>query len=142
LIFYTGVTRDAADILADQVNLFEKQDLESVEMMHGIKRVGLEIRAALLAGDLPSFGQLLGEHWNLKRRFSHKISNSKVDRWYECALREGATGGKLMGAGGGGFLLLYCEPDRQAGVLNALRRQGLRNMPFEFDFAGTKVLPI
>ncbi len=107
--------------------------------MHEIKRIGVESRDALKKGDLRRFGELLHEHWTVKRGITTGMTNNNIDFWYSLARENGALGGKLVGAGGGGFLIFYCDDGRQA-VRAALARHGLREHRFRFDFEGSKVI--
>ncbi|HEX9372921.1 MAG TPA: GHMP kinase [Roseiflexaceae bacterium] len=139
LLFSTGQRRDSAGILRQQ----QRDSAGSpavIESLHRIKGLALEIRAALLAGDLDRFGQLLDQSWQIKRCLSDKISSSAIDRWYATARRAGALGGKIAGAGGGGFLMLYCPPARQPALREAMARSGLSEMPFDFELAGARLL--
>ena len=99
------------------------------------------MREALLAEDLDGFGELLALGWREKKRLSTKVSSTAIDRWYEAARAAGALGGKIAGAGGRGFLLLYCRPQRQPAVRATLRRFGLCELAFDFDFGGARVMP-
>jgi D-glycero-alpha-D-manno-heptose-7-phosphate kinase len=98
------------------------------------------MRDALLRGDLTSFGTELDEAWQSKKRISHRISSERIDRLYELARKNGALGGKITGAGGGGFLLIYCESERQEAVRSALEQEGVQEMTFAFDFQGAQVI--
>jgi D-glycero-alpha-D-manno-heptose-7-phosphate kinase len=138
LLFFTGFTRNAASILADQHLRSQQEDAQMLANLHHIKQLGLESREALEAGNLLRFGELMHEHWEHKRRRSGGMSNPEIDDWYERARRNGAVGGKLVGAGGGGFLLLYAN-DRSR-VRRALSEAGLQEVRFRFDFEGTKVV--
>jgi len=140
LLFYTGIRRDSYDILEEQGKGASSGEKSVVESMHRIKEIGLEIKGALVREDLAAFGRLLHEHWQAKKRISNKMSDSRIDRWYELALANGALGGKLMGAGGGGFLMFYAENGQRAPVRQAMAAEGLREMPFNFDFGGSRVL--
>jgi D-glycero-alpha-D-manno-heptose-7-phosphate kinase len=95
---------------------------------------------ALLQEDLDGFGRLLDRGWQEKRRLSGKISSTAIDVWYEAACQAGALGGKITGAGGGGFLLLYCRPEQQTALRETMAEFGLREMPFDFDYTGAQVL--
>ena len=106
--------------------------------LHQVKELGLRSRLALEKGDLDDFGALMHEHWEHKKTRSDGMSNARVDEWYELARQHGALGGKLVGAGGGGFLLLYTT--RHATLREAMQRAGLQELRFRFDFEGTKVL--
>lgn len=140
LLFFTGITRSAGDILQLQRQDTEGGDSTVLDSLHRTKELGYRVKETLEQGNLDNFGQLLHEHWENKKRRSGKISNSQVDRWYTVARDSGALGGKLIGAGGGGFLMLYCPNDKKGSVREALAAEGLREMPFNFDFEGTKVL--
>lgn len=140
LLFFTGSSRDSAKILRVQKRASEMGDGDVVRRLHRIKALATRGRDALQAGDLDRFGQLLGEGWEEKQRLVKGISNPDIDRWYRMALANGAVGGKITGAGGGGFLMLYCHPEHQGAVVGALEEQGLRCMDFQFDFSGARVL--
>jgi D-glycero-alpha-D-manno-heptose-7-phosphate kinase len=138
LLFFTGFSRNAGDILQDQHSRSKADDAEMLANLHYVKELGLRSRQTLEAGDLRCFGQLMHEHWEHKKRRSSGMSNPQIDEWYEVGRRAGAIGGKLVGAGGGGFLLFYTE--QQQPVRQAMRRAGLQEVRFRFDFEGTKVL--
>lgn len=139
MMFYTGITRSAGDILGRQQAKVSEGDDEALRKMHSIKAIGLESRSALESGDLKRFGELLHEHWVLKRGITQGMSTESVDSWYADARQNGALGGKLVGAGGGGFLMLFCLEGREK-VRSALARRGLAEMRFRFDFEGSKVI--
>ncbi len=139
MMFYTGIKRSANDILASQSRKVANGGDGAVEKMHRIKSIGLESRKALEGGDLRRFGELLHEHWTVKRGVTEEMSTDDIDRWYASARQNGALGGKLVGAGGGGFLMLYCEEGRQK-VRAALAKEGLVELRFGFDFEGSKVI--
>lgn len=140
LLFYTGIRRDSYDILSEQARGAKEGKEDVVGSMHRIKEIGLQIKEALTLGDLRRFGALLDEHWRTKKRISSRMSGDGIDRWYDLALANGSLGGKLMGAGGGGFLMFYCEGEARGRVRQAMAGEGLREMPFNFDFSGSKVL--
>ncbi|MFN8485906.1 MAG: GHMP kinase [Anaerolineae bacterium] len=139
LLFSTGQSRNSADILLEQR---EKSKGKSVvvETLHEIKGLAREMHLALRTEALDDFGRLLDQTWNLKKRLSHKVSSSAIDGWYAAAREAGALGGKITGAGGGGFLLLYVPTGRQMAVRRALADFGLREMTFDFDFMGAQVM--
>jgi len=139
LLFYTGAARDAVGILEKQDSSSRAKSGKVVESLRGIKEIGIEIRDAILRGDLHRFGKLLDVHWQLKKRLSDGVSNPQIDAWYELAKNNGAIGGKISGAGGGGFLLLYCE-ENKARLREAMRQKGLRELNFRFEFEGSKVV--
>ncbi len=138
MMFYTGITRRASDILGKQQEMVS-QSGDAVEKMHRIKAIGVESKKSLESGDLRRFGELLHEHWSIKRDVTSSISSDAIDSWYSTARQNGALGGKLVGAGGGGFLMLYCEEGRQK-VRAALSKEGLVEFRFKFDFEGSKVI--
>jgi len=108
--------------------------------LHEIRKLADPMKAALMAGELRQFGLLLHEGWEMKKRLSSKISNTHIDEMYEAAIRNGAVGGKITGAGGGGFLLLFCQQGHQQNVRESLVALGAREMGFEFDFQGAQVV--
>jgi D-glycero-alpha-D-manno-heptose-7-phosphate kinase len=138
LLFFTGFSRSASGILADQKQRTEKHDEEMLRNLHYVKDLGLRSREALQNGDTALFGELLHEHWQHKRRRSSGMSNTRIDEWYELGRKNGALGGKLVGAGGGGFLMFYAEDHRR--LRSAMKTAGLEEVRFRFDFEGTKVL--
>ena len=109
-----------------------------IDNLHYIKDLGRRSHAALLLGDLPRFAELMDEHWQQKKKRSGDMSNSLIDEWYDIAMRNGALGGKLIGAGGGGFLMFYTENKRR--LLHAMLEQGLEEVRFRFDFEGSKTM--
>lgn len=140
LLFYTGQARDSSNILKHQRHASEQNDPEVVQRLHAIKSLALEIRDALIDGDIEAFGELMHQSWLNKRGLVSSISNSNIDEWYSVARKAGAIGGKITGAGGGGFLMLICPPGAQRAVTEALGARGLRRMDFAFDFAGARVV--
>lgn len=139
LLFYTHGTRDATEILARQDGAAKRKDAGVVANLREIKDIGLEIRDEIAKGNLRRFGELMDVHWQAKKRLSHGITNPQIDSWYELAKRNGAIGGKISGAGGGGFLMLYCEEDK-CRLRKAMRGAGLRELNFRFEFEGSKVV--
>jgi len=107
--------------------------------MHNIKEIGFRVKHALENGDLAEFGELQHEHWMAKKNTSSQIANGPIDRWYAKALKSGAIGGKIMGAGGGGFLMFYCENGRDK-VRKVFAREGLREVRFGFEREGSKIV--
>lgn len=141
LLFSTGLTRDSASILANQ-NASTSHDEATVRRLDGLKSLAHEMRSTLEAGDLDGFGALLDEGWRLKRSIHRAISSDAIDRWYATAREAGALGGKIAGAGGGGFLLLYAPAAAQPTVTDALRCEGLRPLAFGFDHAGASIASV
>ena len=138
LLFFTGFSRSAGSLLKDQKARSESDDVEMIDNLHYVKDLGYRSQTALEAGRCHEFGELMHEHWEHKKRRSHGMTNPKIDEWYELGRRNGAIGGKLVGAGGGGFLLFYAE-DRKS-LRRAMTEAGLEEVRFRFDFEGTKVL--
>jgi D-glycero-alpha-D-manno-heptose-7-phosphate kinase len=139
LMFYTNEMRDATTILKKQDESARIKDQTVIKSLHEIKDIGLEISDAIAKGNLRRFGELLDIHWQSKKRLAEGISNPQIDAWYELARKNGAIGGKISGAGGGGFLMLYCE-DNKARLREVMRGAGLRELKFRFDFEGSKVV--
>jgi D-glycero-alpha-D-manno-heptose-7-phosphate kinase len=138
LLFFTGYSRSASEILMDQNNKTQSSDKEMLENLHFVKKLGYRSRQALEDGQIAQFGELMHEHWEHKRRRSGSMSNPTIDEWYELGIKNGAVGGKLVGAGGGGFLM-FCAADRNK-LRHAMSKAGLEEVRFRFDFEGTKVV--
>lgn len=139
LLFYTGIRRKAAGILADQQQAVRNKSEQVSASMHRIKEIGEEITAALAQGNPRRVGELMDAHWRAKQQISANMASSDIQRWYELGRAHGAIGGKLVGAGGGGFLLFYCESEKER-LRKALTTEGLRELHFSFDHDGAKVL--
>jgi D-glycero-alpha-D-manno-heptose-7-phosphate kinase len=140
MLFFTGSARDSSEILAEQDRSIRSSQHDTVGALTALKELVLPMREALDTSDLDAFGRLLGEGWKIKKRVSGRVSNPRIDQIYDAALAGGALGGKITGAGGGGFLLLYCERQKQDAVRAAMQGFGLKEMKFHFDLAGTKVV--
>ena len=137
-LFFTGYTRSASAILRDQDSRSKQKDAGMISHLHLVKQLGLESKAALEAGDLRRFAELMRVHWEHKKRRSGEMTNSHIDEWHDLAIANGALGGKLIGAGGGGFLMFYTEEKTR--LRRAMRAAGLREVRVRFDFSGTTVL--
>lgn len=140
VMYYTGIRRDAFGILAAQQADTERERQEVIDSLHRTKEIGEAIATALCAGDFERFGDLMDEHWQNKKRRSADISDPTVDEWYDLARKHGALGGKLMGAGGGGFFVFYTPHDQKRRLRMAMSRIGLQEMPFGFDADGAKIV--
>lgn len=138
LLFFTGISRSAGSILKDQVDKSQAKDSQMVENLHFTKDLGLRSKAALVQGDTKKFGQLMHEHWEHKKARSSGMTSDFIDNAYTQAMRAGAAGGKLVGAGGGGFLMFYAE-DKEM-LREKMSKLGLEEVRFQFDFEGTKVI--
>lgn len=140
LLFFTGTARESSKILAQQRASTERDDAAVLDALHAVRTLANEVRAALERGDLNAFGELLHVGWEHKQRFAPGVSNPAVDRAYQIARANGALGGKLAGAGGGGFLMLYCPSGKAGAVTAALEAEGLRRMDYRFEAGGARVL--
>ena len=138
LLFFTGFSRRAGSILEDQARRTIDADQTMIENLHVAKDLGEQGRRALEAGNTRAFAEILNEHWDHKRRRSPGMSNPDIDEWFALARKNGALGGNLVGAGGGGFLMLYSEDHRC--LRQAMTAAGLQELRFQFDYDGTKVL--
>jgi D-glycero-alpha-D-manno-heptose-7-phosphate kinase len=138
LLFFTGYSRSASSILKEQDDKSKQSDQAMIENLHFIKELGYQSKVALEQGNLREFAELMNVHWRHKKGRSGGMSNADIDQWYELALRSGALGGKLIGAGGGGFLMFYTEDKTR--LRHAMAQTQLREVRFRFDFEGTKVV--
>jgi D-glycero-alpha-D-manno-heptose-7-phosphate kinase len=139
LLFYTGVTREARVVLESQDKATISGEKNTVEGLHRLKQLGIDSKNALEDGDLQEFGRLLHEHWNVKKKMAPNASTPEFDAIYELALKNGATGGKIMGAGGGGFFMFHCNSNR-AKLTEALEAHGLRRMSYRLSHEGSKAI--
>jgi len=138
LLFFTGFARRASKILQDQDKRSKEMDSDMLSNLHYVKDLGLRSQRVLIDGDTAKFGELLHEHWEHKRKRSKRMSNPQIDEWYELGRKNGALGGKLVGAGGGGFLMFYANDRNQ--LRHAMAKAGLEEVRFRFDFEGSKVM--
>jgi D-glycero-alpha-D-manno-heptose-7-phosphate kinase len=138
LLFFTGFSRSAGGILMDQELRTQKNDAEMLKNLHYVKEMGLRSRVALESGNGEGFGKIMHEHWEHKKKRSGGMSNPRIDEWYELGMKNGAVGGKLVGAGGGGFLMFYTS-DRNR-LRQVMTKAGLEEVRFRFDFEGTKIV--
>jgi D-glycero-alpha-D-manno-heptose-7-phosphate kinase len=138
LLFFTGYSRNASAILVEQDQKSKSNDQEMMENLHFIKDLGQKSQKALESGDLTEFARLMDVHWQRKKQRSGGMSNPKINEWYDLARANGALGGKLIGAGGGGFLMFYA--DEKTRLRHAMTQAGLQEVRFRFDFEGTKLV--
>jgi D-glycero-alpha-D-manno-heptose-7-phosphate kinase len=138
LLFFTGATRLASEILQDQDAKTQQGDEQMVANLHFMKQLGYASKKALESGALDEFADLMNVHWERKRARTEGMSNSRIDEWYALARRNGALGGKLVGAGGGGFLMFYAKDKER--LRAAMRCAGLEELRFRFDFQGTRII--
>ncbi|MFM8335612.1 MAG: galactokinase, partial [Opitutaceae bacterium] len=138
LLFFTGYSRSASAILKDQNDKSKRADQAMLDNLHFTKELGLKSLAALESGTLEEFARLMDVHWQRKKARSSGMSNDRINEWYDHAMAHGALGGKLIGAGGGGFLMFYAGDKKR--LRHAMREKGLQEVRFRFDFEGTKVV--
>jgi D-glycero-alpha-D-manno-heptose-7-phosphate kinase len=134
-LFYTGFTRSASEILRDQDTKSKQRDQSMAENLHFVKKLGYESKDALEKGDLRGFAEIMQVHWEHKKQRSNSMTNTAINEWYDLACKNGALGGKLIGAGGGGFLMFYTEDKTR--LRHAMREAGIREVRIRFDFQGT-----
>jgi D-glycero-alpha-D-manno-heptose-7-phosphate kinase len=140
LLFYTGQNRSSTSILQQQKTETQQGNSEVIDSLHRTKELGYRIKEALEKGDVEKFGLLLDEHWQNKKRRSQQISDPRIDEWYGLARESGALGGKIMGAGGGGFFMFCCPNGHRKHLRQTMAAAGLREMTYDFDLDGAKVL--
>lgn len=138
LLFFTGYSRSASSILKEQDDKSRNKSKDMIENLHFVKDLGFKSRKALEAGDLAEFGRLMNTHWEYKKKRSGSMSNTKINDWYKLAVLNGAVGGKLIGAGGGGFLMFYAHDKKK--LRHVMMQEGLEEVRFRFDFEGTKAV--
>jgi len=138
LLFFTGYSREASSILKEQDDKSEKHDREMIQNLHYVKDMGKRSQNALESGELHEFANIMKEHWEYKKQRSSSMSTPKIDEWYNLAIENGALGGKLIGAGGGGFLMFYSED--KVRLRSTMKKVGLEEIRFRFDYEGTKVV--
>jgi D-glycero-alpha-D-manno-heptose-7-phosphate kinase len=138
LLFFTGFTRSASNILLSQDTKSKQKDPDMIENLNFVKTMGYKSKSYLEKGELDEYAELMNLHWNYKKQRSPDMSNDYIDRWYSIGLGNGAVGGKLIGAGGGGFLMFYTHNPKQ--LRKAMAKENLQEFRFKFDFEGTKVL--
>jgi len=140
LIIWSGIERPARIVLSEQGQRLRDLEPDVIERMHRIKEMGRETYQLLVNGDLDRYGELLHHHWSNKRKLASKMTDSTIDEHYEAARKAGAIGGKLMGAGGGGFFMFYVRPQDRRRVLEAMTARGLRPLRFRFDMDGARIM--
>ena len=138
LLFFTGYARSASKILKEQDDKSKQADQSMIENLHFMKELGKQSQVALERDDLNEFARLMDLHWQRKKERSRSMSNSDINAWYDCAMANGALGGKIIGAGGGGFLMFYTKD--KARLRHAMRERGLMEVRFRFESEGTKIL--
>lgn len=137
LLFFTGYSRSASSILQEQDGLSKIENQKMIDNLHFTKELGQKSKEALESGNLREFSHLMNVHWEYKKQRSSRMSNPQIDHWYRLALKNGALGGKMIGAGGGGFLMFYTEDKTR--LRHTLSAEGLEEVRFFFDFYGTRI---
>lgn len=138
LLFFTGYSRSASHILKEQDSKSKDNDQDMINNLHFVKDLGLKSKEALEQGNLQQFAELMNVHWEYKKQRASGMSNTDINHWYDLARKNGALGGKVIGAGGGGFLMFYA--DDKTRLRHTMRQAGLEEVRFRFDFAGTQVI--
>jgi len=138
LLFFTGYSRFASDVLKEQDDKSKVNDPVIIDNLNFIKELGYKSKLAFERGDLDEFAHLMNVHWEQKKQRSNTISNNRINTWYDLGIKNGALGGKLIGAGGGGFLMFYAENNKK--LRKTMAREGLQEIRFRFDFDGSKVV--
>ena len=138
LLFFTGYSRSASSILQEQDKKSRAAETSMIDNLHFVKDLGFQSQRALESGDLCEFARLMDVHWQRKKERSDGMTNATINAWYDLAMANGALGGKLIGAGGGGFLMFYANEKKK--LRSAMRGAGLKEVRFRFDFEGTKLL--
>ena len=138
-IYYSGVERAASTVLKEQAATIAQDKDGAVHRMHRIKALGHDTKRILLSGKIDSYGEMLHEHWTNKRKFASTMADAAIDEHYDAARKAGAIGGKLMGAGGGGFFMFYVRPGDRRRVHDVLASRGLRPLRFRFEFNGARI---
>lgn len=136
ILYYTGASRSSAAIIDEQRKNTSSGNEEAIEAMHQIKRGAIEMKEALLKGDIKAFAKIMGRSWNNKKKMAHSITNSNIDQVFENAIGAGAITGKVSGAGGGGFIMFMIEPEKKIQVVNALNKLDGRTFEFQFSEGG------
>jgi D-glycero-alpha-D-manno-heptose-7-phosphate kinase len=139
LVFYTGIQRKAGDILKNQVKLLSNSKDINTKNLLKYKNEAISLRDQLKSGNVDFLGEILRDYWERKKNMASSISNNIIDKWYGVAIKNGAVGGKLIGAGGGGFLMFYCNKNREK-LRKSMKKEGLKELDYNFEFEGTKVI--
>lgn len=138
LLFFTGYSRSASNVLKEQDDKSKSHDITMIDNLHFVKELGYKSKVAFERGDLDEFAHIMNVHWEHKKQRSDAMSNDRINRWYDLAKKNGALGGKLIGAGGGGFLMFYTDDTKK--LRKAMASEGLQEVRFRFDFDGSKVV--
>ena len=142
ILFYTGIRRSASKILKEQDEKSKKEEGKIIDTLHDIKKIGIKTKKAFEKGDVDKFGELLDYHWNIKKNLSKNVTNTYIDDCYMQGIKNGALGGKIMGAGGGGFFMFYYigNNTEKTKFIKKMTKIGLRKMSYNFDYEGSKII--
>jgi D-glycero-alpha-D-manno-heptose-7-phosphate kinase len=140
LLFFIGTTRKSSTVLSKQLKKTKNLDPITLNSLHKVNDLGKDLFKSLKSSDLIRVGEILDEGWKEKKNFTKQVSNPKIDKIYDNAIKKGAIGGKLTGAGAGGHMLFYCEPKKQKSLKNEMKRLGLKYVDFKFYPNGSKIL--
>ncbi len=140
LLFNMGLTRNSGKVLSKQLKHIKQNKPDTMNSLHYVRQLAEELYVSLKHSDIRRLGELLNDGWQAKKKFAKGVSNQHIDKIYESALKAGAVGGKLTGAGGGGHMLLYCEKSKRKNVIEKMQRVGLKQVPFNFHSSGQRVL--
>lgn len=142
ILFYTGIRRSASKILKEQDDKSKKEEGKIIDTLHEIKKIGVDTKKAFEKGDIDKFGELLDYHWKIKKNLSKRVTNPYIDECYQYGMKHGALGGKIMGAGGGGFFMFYHKGTNveKTAFIKEMAKKGLRKMNFNFDYEGSKII--
>ena len=140
MLFYLGTTRKSSDVLSNQLDSIKTENVTTLNSLHSVKELTEELYQSLKTSNLQNFGEILNKGWNAKKKFTTGVTNERIDKIYESALSNGAIGGKITGAGGGGHILLYCEKNKQDYVKEKMKELNVDFINFKFHKTGPKVL--
>ncbi|MFA4870866.1 MAG: hypothetical protein WC623_21895 [Pedobacter sp.] len=138
LLFFTGYSRNTSSILKEQDIRSKEHDESMIQNLHHVKQMGYDSKKAFESGNIEDFAEIMNTHWQIKKQRSKSMSNTNIDKWYDIALKNGAIGGKLIGSGGGGYLMFYTNENQR--LRHAMAKEGLNEIRFKFDFQGTKIM--
>ena len=138
VLYFTGFERSASQILKEQDDKTKASDSDMKSNLDMVKQMGLDTKQVFEKGDLRAFADIMNHHWEIKKKRSGQMSNPRIDEWYEYAMKHGALGGKLIGAGGGGFLMFYAED--KVGLREAMKSTGMKEVRFRFEKQGTRLV--
>ena len=140
LLFFIGHTRDSSKILTNQINRIKKMNPTTIDSLHNVQNLAKDMKKSLQKSDLTQFGELLHNGWNMKKKFTKNVTTDYIDKLYDIGIKNGALGGKLTGAGGGGHMLFYCESPKQKKLIKEMSKLEIKKIDFKFHSDGAKIL--